>query len=412
MTRDEFIKKMEERSGGAFTDSDKAFAGSVFDNVRAMLDSEKSVSDEKLAEQIRSAMDGFKADVPDELKEQVRKACEDINKLKSTNIRSAIDKMFNLRQTLEENRSSILGAMQSGTQFPLQFRAAAIHKTTTVATSVNQTNSFSDNVQIENDIALIRYPKNFILDMISNRHVKDVPSTVILKKQKSREGTAEIVPEGGLKPLVSYTFEDKIVTRLKAAAHMEFTDEFEKDFDRLYNDILDLFERDVMRDYQDKVMNEILTNAVTYTSTALDGMIPHPDNYAAIGAAALHSEQLGFTPDGIWMHPGDFRVMQFTQDSNGNYKLPPFVVGEKKIDGINVYTSTAIDQGKFLLGESRTWREEHSSFELRFGWINEQLIHNEKTVVGEVFFILKQHDRDLGSWILGDFAAIKTALQQ
>lgn len=415
MNKEEFFKKMQERSSDPLTDADKKVLGGVFEAVRAMTEANKPMSKDDLDAQIREtikSIDG--AVITEDMKTQIRESLEAVKKIDSMQVRQQIEDRFNLRKMLDDKKESILDAIKNKREIQIEFQArdAKIHRTDNVATSVNKLNSFSDNTVIDNEIALIRYPENFILNMISNRQVSKVPETILAKKQKTREGEAEIVEEGGLKPLTSYTFDDKIFKRVKAAAHMEFTEEFEMDFERLYLDILDLFERDVMRDYQDKVLDQIIAAAPAYVATAMDGQIVDPDMYAVIGACMLSLEQLGFNANNIAMHPSALRLMQFAQDKNGNYKLPPIMVGERQVAGLTAYPSTKVDPGKILMGDSSTWREEHTSFITRMGWINEQFIHNEKAVIGEVFFIMRQHDRDKGSWIYADIAAVKAALQK
>ena len=45
--------------------------------------------------------------------------------------------------------------------------------------------------------------------------------------------------------------------------------------------------------------------------------------------------------------------------------------------------------GKIIIGTSNTVKEQHSNFILRRGVINEQLITNEETIVGEGIFVIK-----------------------
>lgn len=415
MNKEEFLKKMQERSSDPLTDSDKKVLGGVFEAVRAMTEENKPLTSAELQEQIRATIKGIDgAVISEDMQTQIRESLEAVKRIESFNVRETIEQKFQLRKMLEDKKEDILDAVKNGREIKIEFlaREAKIQRTDNTATSVNKLNSFSDNTVIDNDIAFIKYPENFILNMISNRQVSKVPESILAKRQKTREGEAEIVEEGGLKPLVSYTFDDKIYKRKKAAAHMEFTEEFEMDFERLYLDILDLFERDVMRDYQDKVLDEVIAAAPAYVTTAMDGQIIDPDMYAVIGALMLSIEQLNHNANHISMHPSTLRLMQFSQDKNGNYKIPPFMFNDKQVAGLTAHPSTKVDPGKILMGDSSTWREEHTSFITRIGWVNEQLIHNEKTVVGEVFFIMRQHDRDKGSWIYADIAAVKAALQK
>ena len=65
--------------------------------------------------------------------------------------------------------------------------------------------------------------------------------------------------------------------------------------------------------------------------------------------------------------------------------------------------------GKLLIGDSSAWREQHSDYRLRIGYINDQLIKNKKTIVGEVESLLYPIDCR-PSWIYADIATVQAAL--
>lgn len=350
------------------------------------------------------------------LVDQMRSMAEKVDKIESMSIRklSSAEK-FQLRKMLNDNKDKIFDAVNSDSPSEIKItfnavRAAQLMTTQNVVTGA-ETNT-AMNIEYDNEIALIRYPQNFVLDIIRNTQREKVPANIVKREQAAREGQAEIVAEGGVKPLISYKFEDKIWSRKKIAGHMEWTEEFEMDFESLFDAIIELFERDILRDWQDYLLQTIIDAAPTYVSTALDGKIPFPNVYSAIAAGILSISNMNHKADSIWMNESDVWLMNLTQDKNGQYVIPPIMVGNNQIAGLRLYTSNKIDPGKILIGDSGTWREIHSRFITRVGLINDQLIRNEKTIVGEVFTLMRQAVRDQGSWIYIDIDAVNETLQK
>ncbi len=348
--------------------------------------------------------------------EQLRSMAEKMDKIESSSVRKLTkEEKYNLRKMLEDKKQDIINATRSSSPQSVEIafnamRAAAMMTTQNVVTGVDV--STGTPFEWDNEIAYIRYPKNFVLDIIRNRQVTRVPQNRVKREQDSMEGNAALTAEGDVKPLVSYKFKDAIYPREKYAAHMEWTEEFEMDFEELFNAIIDLFERDVLRVWQDGLLQKIIDTAPVYTSTSLDGTIISPDNYAAFGAGILSIQNLEFEPTDIWMNQADVWAMNLTQNTDGSYRIPPFMVGSEYIGSLRLRVSNKIAAGKVLIGDRNTWKEEHTGFITRIGLINDQLIRNEKTIVGEVFSLMYQAESEKGSWIYLDLKTVKEALQK
>jgi hypothetical protein len=320
---------------------------------------------------------------------------------------------FQLRKMLDGEYDKIVHDMKKGgnavTEISFEaVRAAAPMTTANTLTGVSITTGSIP--KMDNEIAALRYPRNFIMDIIPNNIRTKLPQSKLHRSQDSREGAAVITAEGSVKPLVSYTFKDETVMRNKYAAHMEWTEEFEMDKEALYNAVLNLFQVDVIRDWHNGVLGKVIAAASTYVSTNLDETVKSPNIFTAIGAGILHVQNMQFEPDTLWLNPADVWGMTLTQDTTGQFVIPPATFGEGNIAGLSLYTSTKIDPGKFLLGQSNTWREEHTGFIMRVGMINDQFIRNQKTIVGEIFSIQYQPPISQGSWLYGDIDAINAAL--
>lgn len=318
-----------------------------------------------------------------------------------------------LREVLKENHEEIVKNMKSKGSLEFTFKAPAIHMTNngTVTMAVGQSISFSDNVQFDNDIAYIRVPENFILSVIRNRQVAKVPQQVIKTSETTKEGAATLVAEGAVKPLIQYKFVRETFERSKYAGRVEWTEEFEMDYTRLLDAIIDMLERDVVTAWQDGIIAIIDANATSYVSSPLDGTFVNPDNGLAVVAVASQIASLGYNPNVVIMNPSAVVSSTYTQDLDGNFSLKPYISPNGDvIGGIRVVTSTKIPVDTFYVGDFSVYKEEHSDYILRFGQYGNQLIENEYTAIGEVFSVLSIATLDEVAIVKGSFTAIKTAL--
>lgn len=321
---------------------------------------------------------------------------------------------YKLRKMVEDNHSEIVKSIQEKKELKFEFKAAAVHRTDngTVTNAEGLDFPNTDNFEYDQEVALIRYPENFILTVIPNRQVDKVREQIIRKEQSTVEGAVALTAEGAVKPLLQFKFVRTTTSREKWAGRIEWTEEFEMDFEALFNAILDLFEQEVVRTWQTGIFNEMIANATTYVGSTLNGTLPFPNAGYAIIAAQSQLESLNFKPDVVVLNSSDLFPVMFSQNTLGDIKLTPYInTTNKTINGMRYITNNAVEPGKFLIGESSLYREQHSKFILRTGQYNDQLITNEYTAIGEVFSILSIADIHLPGWIYGDIAAIMDDLE-
>jgi len=270
----------------------------------------------------------------------------------------------------------------------------------------------SENFMVDEEVSMLRYPQNFIIDIISSMQLAVVPETIVETEQDTKEGAATLTAEGSTKPLVSFTFKKEIFTRKKYAAHFEITEELEIDYSRLYAKIVSLFEDEVIRAWQNGVLADVIALAAGYVSTVMDGEMVNPDEATAVLAICLQIRDNEFEPDVIWMNPGDVTLLKAQKNSEGDYVINPFMLQAGQFDGLTLRTSNKIDSRKVLIGQSSTIKEKHTGFIMRMGLINDQFIKNEKSVVGEVFSILYQATNHEASWVYADLDAVIDVLNK
>ena len=321
------------------------------------------------------------------------------------------NQMYNV---IKENHAKIVEAVKEKKDFPeFAFKVAAMHMTNNgTVSNVAGLNFPESTFEVDNDIFMIKVPENFILRVIRNSQRAKVPQTVIKTQQVPSEGAVAVVAEGAVKPLLQYKFQRTSTSRKKYAGRIEWTEEFEMDFEALLDAIVDMFERDVITAWQDDLINIITTNATAYVSSSLDGTLVSPDNGLAIVAAAQQVKALGYTPNFVLMNPVDIDAAVYTQDADGNFQLKPYIdASGNRIAGITVIPSLKIDEGTALVGDFSIYKEIHSAFIIRRGQYGDQFIENEYTLVGEVFSVLNAAPASYTGVININLATVKAALK-
>lgn len=317
-----------------------------------------------------------------------------------------------LATVVKENHKDIAEAVKDGRKLEFTFKAPAMHMTnngTVSAGTVTTPTSF--NVDYDSNIAKIRVDANFILNVIPNITVRKVAEQRIRREEAGKEGDAALTPEGEVKPLNQYKWTMTTTRRKKYAGRVEWTEEFAMDYEALTIAIVDMLERDVVTKWQDGIITEMLANATSYVSSAMDGTLVLPDNALAVIATQLQIQSLNYNPDVVLMNPQDVAVTMFQQNEKGEFLLKPYIdAANGTLNGMRLVTSNKITKGQFLIGESSTYREFHQDYIMRVGQYGDQFIENEYTVIGEVFSLLSIAQLDLKGWIKGDLATIKTAL--
>ena len=346
---------------------------------------------------------------------QLKNVAEQVEKL-SVNKLSKLSEVekYQLKRMVKEKHTEIVSAIKNKQPFEITFKVAAMHMTNngTVTNAEGLDFPATDNFLVENDIAKIRYPENFILNVIPNRQESKVPQQIIRKEQGAVEGAVAVVAEGAVKPLLQYKFVRTTTARKKYAGRIEWTEEFEMDFEALFREIVMMFEADVVREWQEGILAQIITNATSYVSSTLDGTLIAPDNGLAVVAVQSQLQALNYTPDTVIMNPDDLVATLFVQNADGDLKVSPYInTTTGTINGMRLYQSNFIDVGTALVGQSNLYREIHSDFIMRTGQYADQLIENEYTAIGEVFSILRIAERDLTGWVEVDLDAVKTALE-
>lgn len=411
------LRNALEKNGATLDESQLKFVSAIENEMNERAKKQEEAYSASLNEALRSVLGAQEKNEQGQtvtIAEQLRNLAEGLEKVEKNNVRqlSNVEK-FQLRKMVKEQHKDICEAIRSGSDLEITFnakRAAAIYTASTaVANDTGVLLPLNENFEFESEISKIRYPENFILDVISNRQVARVPQQIIKNEQATAEGAVALVAEGGTKPLVSDTFLRTLTLRKKYAAHIEWTEEFEVDNELLYNEILMMFEEKVIRFWNNGLIGTIVSNGTAYTTSVMDDTLVIPDNGLAVIAAQSVINGMNFNADLVLMHPSDIVTTMFTQDTEGNSRLLPYMQNGS-INGMRVVSSNAITLGTAIVMDSSIYREMHSEFILRFGTYNDQFIKNQKSAVGEVYSILRVAKNNLPGAMAFSLATVRAAL--
>ncbi|WP_312394776.1 hypothetical protein [Chryseobacterium sp.] len=372
------------------------------------------VRKEELDKAIKDALDPL-TEGQKKTGEDVASIVEDVNVIKEA-MKSKVSPEFKgfLHTVIKENHEEIVkNFKEKGSKEFLIEKVPAMHMTNngTISNTAGLTLP-TGPFEWDNEIAMIRIPENFILTVIRNTQRSKVPEYVMKRQQVPGEGAVAVVVEGEVKPLLQYKFQNTSTKRKKYAGRIEWTEEFEMDFEALLDAIIDMIERDVLTAWQDGIIEIIEANATSYIGSSLDATLPNPDNGLAIIAAMQQIRVLGFTPETVLMNPVDIDAAIYTQDANGNLQLKPYIdASGNRIAGVRVVPSLKIEAGQAIIGEFSIYKEIHSGFIFRRGQYNEQFIENEYTAVGEVFSILNAAPAEYPGIVKINLATVKAALK-
>lgn len=321
-------------------------------------------------------------------------------------LKAAFEKNYDaLANAVKERKSNfVIKAVDEHTEGRIQ----------TTANSISTTSGaiLTDSIGYNDELFMKRRGREYIHDIANVTPVDEVPETFVFNEEGAEDGSIAIVAENGLKPQIHLSLVRNQVNAKKAAGYIVVTEEMMKWRTRIWAQIQRLFSDKVWRDYEKLLTEDLLTNAVAYTSTALDDTIADPSDFDAIIAAVLQLEALEYQPDVLVINPADKWKLALAESKNGAFILPYIQQGgEFSLLGLRVITSNKIDAGTFVIGESGTWFIEEEPVRLRTGLVNDDFIHNRMTIIGELFFLSYVPSNNAGSFVKGSFSTIKEALK-
>lgn len=238
----------------------------------------------------------------------------------------------------------------------------------------------------------------------------------------NKEGAANFIGEGVLKPQVSFELATQTSVPKKVAERMRVSTEMLNDVPGLESLIRNEMIYEVEKHANDAVLTAtasstdpagITTLASGFTLTTIEaGSAP---TYAdAIRAAIAQLQSLNFTDNlKAFINPIDAANMDLSKSADdGHYLLPPFVSQNGMIvSGVPVYVDNNIAVGNLLIGDMtkyKIWMYENMI--VRFGLNGDDFSENMVTVIAEMRFHQTFSTNHTGAFIYDSFADIIAAI--
>ena len=250
---------------------------------------------------------------------------------------------------------------------------------------------------------IVRNP-NFILNHVDVGRTNQARLAWI--NEVDYQGTpGTTVAESGQKPLVQHKFQVEYSIAKKAAARIALTEEFEEDVPGLATAVRRMLQADVIRAFDDAIQLLVIAAAHPYEITGLDAKIAFSTVWDAIGALLAQVGYYNFVPNTVGLNTVTNWQMNMEKDDVGRYNVPPFV---NRINALLV-EANKIAVGYGLAGDLSQYKVDiYKDFTLRVGWINEQFINNEFSIVGELRYHAYISDNRKKAIVYNQLAAVQS----
>lgn len=238
----------------------------------------------------------------------------------------------------------------------------------------------------------------------------------------NKEGAADFIGEGVLKPLASFELQVETSTAKKVAERMRVSLELLYDIEGMRSTIENELAYEVTKHANDAILTGtasstdpagITTLASSFTLTTIEaGGAP---TYAdAIRAAIAQLQSLGYTDNIVaFVNPVDAANMDLSKSADdGHYLLPPFVSQSGMvISGVPVVVDANIPVGNFLVGDMSKFHVlMYEPFTIRWGLDMDDFSKNLITVIGEMRFHSYLSANNTGAFIYDSFADVIAAI--
>lgn len=147
--------------------------------------------------------------------------------------------------------------------------------------------------------------------------------------------------------------------------------------------------------------------------------------YDVITAAALqiysvanYTDEEEYYPNLVILNPTDLANLKLRKNAFNQYLFPELQFNRGadetvKIDNLTVIAKRQVPVGKIMIGDfTRLNIINYIDYTLRLGWINDNLINNLFTMVGETRFFTVIRELDRNAFIYDDIATILGAIQK
>lgn len=244
-----------------------------------------------------------------------------------------------------------------------------------------------------------------------------------------KDGDFAFVAESGIKPQIDFEIKTRYASPVKVAAYEALTEESVTDIPSLQS-IAQNFLRakhDLKRQRGILFGDGISPNpqgATTYgrlfVAGAMANAVVTPNFMDVVNAAITdiftthnYQDEMPYMANVVMVNPIDFFInLVSAKDANGLPLYPSASLFNRVvIGGVAIIPFEDIPAGKIFVADMGKYNvTNYVGYTIRIGWINDQFIHNEFTMVGESRFHAFVKELDKQAFIYDDIATIKAAI--
>jgi len=416
-TKEEQLALLKENN-----DANKAAFKAITDNV------ESKTSKEDLAQMEKNLST---------MMEREMKALHEVNAEQGLAIKGLLENLGQSKPLTDSERGQIKAFIADNADKIKQMKAAGngiIELTTKAVDSIATTNATNPDGIPEIVGVQVAPPTNVNLrGVVINGLYNSIETSLAAypyTESIPKDGDYAFVLEKGTKPQIDFSIETRYAEPKKVAAHEVLTDEAVTDIPNLQNIATNYLraKHDLKR--QDGIMfgDGIGANPLGVTVIArafvaggMANLVATPNIMDVVNAAITdiytthnYVDEMPYLANIAMINPVDFFV-QFVsaKDANG---LPLFpsasLFNRVVIGGVLIMPFYKIPAGKvFVADMSKLNVSNYVPYTVRIGWINDQLITNQFTMVGESRFHSFVKKLDEAAFIYDDIATILAAIK-
>lgn len=390
---------------------------------------ENGISEAQITEKIKSLdieakMNASNAEVvkiKSELQNEIKLLQEEVAKSKSNGDKKGLNQ--ELKEIFKAKHKDILNAMSSGRGEVEIYKMKSDltpDMSTARITSTSMTNVVRDwnNTDSKSGVKL-RTPR--ILDLVTAGVVSRPYFSygdIVPVHNDSTFGYATAVSEGAIKPKVAFAFENRQAVAKKVAAYMAITDEADLDIDFMSQNASDYLMKRVELAKAKSVITAVNTAAPSFDPATWAGGAVVTPNLRDVIIACMNqivnaenwADDVQFVPNVALVNWNDFIGMSVTKDKNEAYLFAEGIRTALGVEIIPVHKND-VAVGEILVGDfSMAEVYAYENYNVKTGYINDQLIYNMFTIVGETRFIELVRNYNKVGFVKGDIATIKSAI--
>ena len=343
------------------------------------------------------------------------------NQIKDKTIKSYLDQLEDFLIDKADDLASLVTNKQGVIEFvPKAVGAMSTGSGTNAETPDANQNTRLSTFNLRNDNALLS------LCTVTNTNSASHPYTEMLPK----EGDYAFVAEGGTKPQIDFKWENRYADPKKAAAYEVLSTEVVQDIQRILTTAReylskkhDLFKVNSIY-FGDASSAEIPKGATEYGRTfSADGMalgVVKPNFMDIVNACITDIyttpnfvDEAPYMANVCMINPTDFYLkLVSAKDENGLPLYPQAgLFNQVTIGGVTIKPWIKIPAGKIFVADMKKYNvSNYIPFAISIGWINNQFITNQFTMLGESRFFAYVKKLDEQAFLYDDLATIEAAI--